>query len=265
MRRVVFNQKGGVGKSTLASNLAAISAHLGFKTLLLDLDPQGNSTQYVMGRDFDGGDNHVAALLEQALNFKLRPKTTAEFVVQSPIQNLSVLPSHPSLDELQTKLEQRYKIYKLREALDELQDEFDRIYIDTPPLLNFYARSALIAAQQVLVPFDCDEFARQALYKLMDALQEIRDDHNPSLQLGAVVVNQFQARAGLPIRLIEQLKSEGLPVLPTAISSSVKVRESHDAGQPMIVYMPSHKVTQELIKAHTEIEALHKKSKKLAA
>src|SRR5690606_9235454 len=99
------------------------------------------------------------------------------------------------LEELQGKLESRYKIFKLREALESLAGEFDRIWIDTPPALNFYTRSALIAAQRCLIPFDCDEFSRRALYSLIESVGEIRADHNAELEIAGIVVNQFQPRA----------------------------------------------------------------------
>lgn len=146
MRRVVFNQKGGVGKSTITCNLAAISAQQGLRTLVIDLDPQGNSTHYLLGAPGEAQDITLADFFDQTLNFKLNPKATTDFVLASPFERLHVMPSHPQLEELQGKLESRYKIYKLRDALDELADQYDCIYIDTPPALNFYTRSALIAA-----------------------------------------------------------------------------------------------------------------------
>jgi cellulose biosynthesis protein BcsQ len=110
------------------------------------------------------------------LSFKLRPLATEEFITATTFENLSILPSGPALEELQAKLESRYKICKLREALDALE-AYDEIWIDTPPALHFYIRSALIAADACLIPFDCDEFARRALYSLMDNVNEIRADH----------------------------------------------------------------------------------------
>ena len=91
MRRVVFNQKGGVGKSTITCNLAAISAANGLRTLVVDLDPQGNSTHYLLGRDVDNADETIAGLFEQTLNFKFNPKQTADFVHPTPFPNLSIL------------------------------------------------------------------------------------------------------------------------------------------------------------------------------
>ncbi len=268
MRRVVFNQKGGVGKSTITSNLAAISANAGLRTLVVDLDPQGNSSQYLLGGSVEDAESTLAGFFDQALNFKLRPKTTAEFAHQTPFKNLFVMPSHPTLEELQSKLESRYKIYKLRDALNELEG-FDAIYIDTPPALNFYSRSALIAAEGVLIPFDCDDFSRRALYSLIDNLTELRNDHNPELQIEGIVVNQFQARASLPQKLVAELLAEGLPVLSSHLSSSVKVRESHELARPMIHLQPTHKLTQEYLALDAELtarrRAMEKEAKKKRA
>lgn len=263
MRRVIFNQKGGVGKSTISANLASIAANNGLRTLLIDLDPQGNSSQYVLGQIEP--ELSLADFFDQALNFKIRPRKSHEFVTESAYENLDVLASNPALEELQGKLESRYKIFKLREALEELQAHYDRVYIDTPPALNFYSRSALIGADSVLIPFDCDDFSRRALYNLMDSLNEIRADHNPSLQVEGIIVNQFQPRASLPRKLVDELKEEGLPVMNTCLSSSVKIRESHEAAAPMVHFMPNHKITQEFIALDEELQELLKKSGRKAA
>ena len=253
MRYVVFNQKGGVGKSTIASNLAAISAHQGHRTLLVDLDPQGNSTHYLLGRAAEDDDRHAASFFDQTLKFVARPRATADFVVPAPWDGLHLLPSHPQLEELHGKLESRYKIYKLRDALAELAGDYDRIYIDTPPALNFYTRSALIAAQGCLIPFDCDDFSRRALYALLENVQEIQADHNPELAVRGIVVNQFQPRANLPQRLVQELIDEGLPVLQPYLSASVKVKESHQLSRPMVHLDARHKLTQELMALHEAI------------
>lgn len=251
MRRVVFNKKGGVGKSTITANLAAISAAQGLRTLVVDLDPQGNSTHYIMGQAGSDLSSSVADLFEQTLSFSLYSKKATDFIHASPYDNLSVLPSHPALADLQSKLESRYKIFKLRDSLKDL--DFDVIYIDTPPALNFYTLSALIAAESCLIPFDCDDFSRKALYSLLESVREIREDHNPKLEVGGIVVNQFQARASLPTKLVEELKSEGLPVLNAYLSSSIKIRESHELSRPMIYLDPKHKLTQEFVALHGEL------------
>jgi chromosome partitioning protein len=260
MKRVVFNQKGGVGKSTITCNLAAISAARGRRTLVVDLDPQGNSTQYLLGADAAEGKT-LAELFEQMLQFKLVTQKASEFAQETQFEKLSVLASHPSLVELAVKLESRHKIYKLREALNELNDEFDEIYIDTPPALNFFTLSALIAADTCLIPFDCDDFARRALYTLMENVAEIRADHNPDLVVEGIVINQFQPRANLPQKLVNELIEEGLPVLATFLSSSVKVKESHELSLPLIHMAPRHKLTQEYKALYSELEKAMRKSR----
>ena len=261
MKRVVFNQKGGVGKSTITCNLAAISAARGRRTMVIDLDPQGNSTQYLLGTDAVEPGPTLADLFDQTLQFKMVTKRTGEFARETRFENLSVLASHPSLVDLAVKLESRHKIYKLREALDEVKDAFDAIYIDTPPALNFFTLSALIAADSCLIPFDCDDFARRALYILLENVAEIRTDHNPGLMVEGIVINQFQPRANLPQKLVRELISEGLPVLATYLSSSVKVKESHELALPLIHMAPSHKLTKEYEALYKELERAPKKSK----
>ena len=255
MRRVVFNQKGGVGKSTITCNLAAIGAQQGLRTLVVDLDSQGNTTHYLMGEAATQGlGDGAAEFFEQTLKFTVRPPATTDFIVATPWEHLSLMPASAHLDELHGKLESRYKIYKLRDALAELADEFDAIWIDTPPALNFYTRSALIAAERCLIPFDCDDFSRRALYGLMETVQEIQADHNPGLQVEGIVVNQFQPRASLPQRTVQELIDEGLPVLQPYLSASVKIKESHEQARPMVHLDPRHKLTQEFVALHGALE-----------
>jgi chromosome partitioning protein len=256
---VVFNQKGGVGKSTIAVNLAAIAAFRGQRTLLIDLDTQGNATRYLLGPGAPEVKPTIADFFEQSLSFRLSQMTITDFVHPTPFENLDVLPSGPSLSDLQAKLESRSKILKLRKAMDDL-DDYDQIVIDTPPALNFFTRSALITADACLIPFDCDDFSRQALYGLLEAVEEIREDHNERLRVEGIVVNQFQARASQPQRIVDELVDENLPVLDTMLSASVKIRESHDAARPLIWFAPSHKLTDEFVALYEELERRAAKS-----
>jgi chromosome partitioning protein len=249
IRRVVFNQKGGVGKTTIVCNLAAIAAARGLRTLVIDLDTQGNATHYLLGGNALPPDRTIADFFESTLGFSLQSTPLVTFASNTALENLDIVASDPRLDELQVKLESKQKVQKLRQALDKLRG-YDAVYIDTPPALNFYSRSALIAAEHCLIPFDCDEFSRKALYTLIDNINEIRADHNEDLTIEGIVVNQFQSRAKLPTRLVESLKAEGQPILDPPLSASVRVRESHELRRPLIDLDPSHRITREFVQLY---------------
>ena len=254
MRRVVFNQKGGVGKSSIACNLAAVSAAEGHRTLLIDLDAQGNSTHYLTGLTGDEVPVGIADFFKQTLSSGPFAKKGKVDIYETPFDNLHVVTATAELADLQPKLEAKHKINKLRKLLDELAEDYDRIYLDTPPALNFYTVSAMIAADRCLIPFDCDSFSRQALYGLLREIEEIKEDHNEDLEVEGIVVNQFQPRASLPQQLLDELISEGLPVLPVYLSSSVKMRESHQACMPLIFLEPKHKLTQQFVELYQLLE-----------
>ena len=254
MRRVVFNQKGGVGKSSIACNLAAVSAAEGHRTLLIDLDAQGNSTHYLTGLTGDEVPVGIADFFKQTLSSGPFAKKGKVDIYETPFDNLHLITATAELADLQPKLEAKHKINKLRKLLDELAEDYDRIYLDTPPALNFYTVSAMIAADRCLIPFDCDSFSRQALYGLLREIEEIKEDHNEDLEVEGIVVNQFQPRASLPQQLLDELISEGLPVLPVYLSSSVKMRESHQACTPLIFLEPKHKLTQQFVELYQLLE-----------
>lgn len=253
MIRVLFNKKGGVGKSSLAVNLAAMSASRGLKTLLLDLDTQCNASRYLNCQS-DDKEGSIFELFEQTITFHIRKKPASEYCRPTPFDGLSIIAGSPYLDEIQSELDSRHKIYKLREALESLQGEFDRIYIDTPPALNFYSLSALISADSVLIPIDCDDFAIQGLKSLHNQIAEIADDHNEKLSVEGIIANQYMANAKLPGKIIDELLDQGYPVLEPYISQSVKMRESHQEHKPLIHMAPRHKLTQSLLSVFEAIE-----------
>lgn len=255
MRRVVFNQKGGVGKSSIACNLAAVSAAAGFRTLLIDLDAQANSTHYLTGLTGEEIPVGIADFFKQTLSSGPFARKGTVDIYETPFDNLHVVTATAELADLQPKLESRYKINKLRALLERLSEDYERIYLDTPPALNFYTVSALIAADRVLIPFDCDSFSRQALYGLLTEIDELREDHNEGLEVEGIIVNQFQPRASLPQQMIDELHAEGLPLLPVNLMSSVKMRESHQACTPLIFLDPRHKLSRQFVELHDLLEA----------
>jgi chromosome partitioning protein len=166
-----------------------------------------------------------------------------------------VIPSEKSLSDLQPKLESRYKVFKLQQSIDQLIEEkkFDEVVFDTPPSLNFYSMSALMASDRVLVPFDCDAFSAEALHHVQDIVDEIAADHNDELKTEGIVVNHFMANAKLPQSAINDLLSQGFRILKPYLSSSIVMRESHAANTPLIYLKPNHKLTKEFMKLATNL------------
>lgn len=244
MRWVVFNQKGGVGKSTIACNLAAAAAGSGLRTLVVDLDPQASSSHYLLGDAADSAKPNLFDFFDASLSLRLFHSDLPEFVHATPVANLDLVPASRDLEALQPRLEARHKIFRLREAMQELVG-WDVVFFDTPPALNVFTLSALVAAERCLIPFDCDDFSRRALTQLLERVEEVRADHNPRLLVDGIVVNQFQSRANFPQRIVDELVAEGLPVLTPFISASVRVRESHQAATPLLLLDPGHKLSGE--------------------
>lgn len=260
MIRVVFNRKGGVGKSSIACNLAAVAASQGKKSLVVDLDPQANSTSY-LGHDGKDDVVGISEFFESVIAYKYRDFAPEDFVRQTPFENLFLVSANRSLIDHEQKLESRHKIYKFREFLGKLSGDYDEIFIDTPPALNFYTLSAIIAAERCLIPFDCDAFSKDALVDLIEALEEITEDHNDELEIEGVVINQFQARAKIPQAAVDELKKSGYPVLEPYLSSSVKMKESHAEGKPLAFLAPKHKLSMEFSDLYKKLSGKRSKKK----
>jgi chromosome partitioning protein len=262
--RVVYNQKGGVGKTTLAVNFAAAAALSGKRTLLVDSDPQGNSTHYLLGSPHERGSfqKSLVSFYESCLGLSLFRQSVFDHMeelehssgsvsfreLKKKIPLLHLMPCTRELEDLRSKLEAKHKIHKLRDGLR--GGGFERIYLDPPPAADFFAYSCLVAANEVIVPVDCDSFSLMAAKELNQMVNEIKNDHNPDLTILGIVVNQFQKSTKHSAALVKELKSIGIPVFEPFLSSSVRVRESHSSCVPFVLQPGSFtNLFQELVQS----------------
>ncbi|MFW7380395.1 MAG: ParA family protein [Oligoflexus sp.] len=264
MKRTVFNQKGGVGKTSVTCNLAAAMASLGKKVLVVDLDAQANTSKYLLGDKLQAVKSSVADFFASTLSFRLFQDSLQETIYPTPYDGLYVIPASAELKELQPKLEGRYKIFKLSEAIDAAVERlgFDEVLYDTPPALNFYSMSSLMASDRVLIPFDCDAFSADAIAQVMEAVAEVAADHRPNLSVEGIIINHFQSQARLPLQTIEALREKGLRILEPYLSSSVVMKESHSAAIPLPFFRPTHKLTKDFIGLAQSLLAAETKQRK---
>lgn len=226
---VIANQKGGVGKTTTAVNLSSYIAATGKSTLLVDLDPQGNSTSGI------GIDKKE---LEASLYEVMLSDVTAEDVVlETQIKNLWILPTEKNLAGAEVELVgETSREFRLKTVLAPILDEYDFIFIDAPPSLSLLTVNGLTAAESVLIPLQCEYFALEGLSELLQTIILVRDNLNKKLHLQGVLLTMYQ-RTNLSKQVMDDVRSHlGKKVFDTVIPRNVTLGEAPSFGMPIIEY-----------------------------
>ena len=223
----VANQKGGVGKTTTSVNLTAALARLGKKTLLVDFDPQGNSTS---GMGVSKRSNPTA------YDVVMGSASAEDAVIRLPYG--WVLPSNTDLSGAEVELANvERREYRLREAIDTIRDDFDYIFIDCPPSLELLTVNALAAADSVLIPVQCEYYALEGIADLMTTIKLTKKRLNPSLEIQGIVLTMYDSRTNFSEQVAAEVeKFFGTSVYKTRIPRNVRIAEAPSHGEPVIKY-----------------------------
>ena len=232
------NQKGGVGKTTTAVNLAACLAVEGRKVLLVDSDPQGNTTS---GLGLDKRD-----IKKSIYDMIIKDVPAKDVIVPTAYENLSLLPATIALAGAEIELvNMMSRENRLKNALERVKYDYDYVLIDCPPSLGLLTLNALTAASSVIIPIQCEFYALEGVTMLMNTIQLVQRNLNPALKLEGVVMTMFDARTNLASDVVSEVKKYfSAKMYNTIIPRNVKLSEAPSHGEPVIVYDPRSKGAQ---------------------
>ena len=232
----IFNQKGGVGKTTTNINLAACLAMKGKKVLILDIDPQGNTTSG-MGILKKGLKRTAYEVL---IDDNVEPE---EAILSTGLKNLDIIPASVQLAGAEIELVQlEGRERRLKKAIDKIKDKYDYIFIDCPPSLGLLTINSLTAVDSVLIPIQCEFYALEGVSQLMSTIELVKKNLNKKLEIQGVILSMFDGRTNLSIQVVEEVKKYFRDkVYTTVIPRNVRLAEAPSYGLPITEYDPRSK------------------------
>lgn len=245
----VFNQKGGVGKTTSNVNLSTCLGMLGKKVLTIDIDPQGNTTSG-FGVDKDKVEHSIYDVLINEVDAK-------DAIIKTPFENLYILPSTVELAGAEIEMTaQDGRETMLRDAIKDIREDYDYIFIDCPPSLGLLSINALASADSVLIPIQCEYYALEGVSQLMNTIQLVKRSLNPKLEIEGVILSMFDGRNNLSIQVVDEAKRyfRG-KVYTTLVPRNVRLAEAPSYGLPITEYDSKSKGAEAYLElAHEFIE-----------